>query len=228
MNTSATSKTEDVLMSVVAKMMKVDQLSPGKSMVEPTRDGRLSTLIKLRKFNLKVLTKTLDSNATEPSTLDQDFHCKELLNAMVPITSGSEDSDKTILDNNFSLIALPRPSDLRSGPTMLWKSKAMERTITLDSPVASPQDGGNCSDSKVTTLLMREERLWMYQELKMMSKETSSCGESIKDLTSNGTSSMLMNIQKTQSKVNSARNSVCTLRDHSTLSLNSTHTDTST
>jgi hypothetical protein len=52
----------------------------------------------------------------------------------------------------------------------------------------------------------------------MMKTKTSSCTTSIKDSTSNGMSFMPMNTQKSQSKVNSMNNTVCTLREISTLS----------
>jgi len=62
----------------------------------------------------------------------------------------------------------------------------------------------------------------------MLRAETSLYGPNTRDSTNNGTSSMLMNIQMNQERENSMRDSDSTSKDHSTLSHNLTHIDTST
>jgi hypothetical protein len=54
----------------------------------PTRDGRLSILIKLKPLELRVSTRNSDSISTDHSTSDQECQCKELLSATVPTMSG--------------------------------------------------------------------------------------------------------------------------------------------
>jgi hypothetical protein len=75
MNTSAIFRTKtDVLMSVEAKMKKEEKSLSGRNMVVPTRDGRLSIKMKLKKFKKRDLMKTLDGIVTDHSTWFQDFH----------------------------------------------------------------------------------------------------------------------------------------------------------
>jgi hypothetical protein len=75
MNISAISKTKtDVLMSVEAKMKKEEKLLSGRNMVVPTRDGRSSIKMKLRKFKRRDSMKTLAGIAADHSIWYQDFH----------------------------------------------------------------------------------------------------------------------------------------------------------
>jgi hypothetical protein len=76
--------------------------------------------------------KILDSNAADHSTSDQDFQCKESLNATVPTTFGSEDGEKTLQLSNTTLIALLRQSDLNNGKTTPWKSNPTEDQLTSE------------------------------------------------------------------------------------------------
>jgi hypothetical protein len=61
----------------------------------------------------------------------------------------------------------------------------------------------------------------------MLKTETSLSGTDIRDSTNNGTSSMLMNTQRSQRKENLTNNSASMLKDHSILSHNFQKTDTS-
>jgi hypothetical protein len=92
-------------------------------------------------------------------------------------------------------------------------------TATSELRPTAHQDGGNSGDTKVPILSTKKERSSMSQEPKMMKTETSLPGTSIRETTRNGTSSMLMNIQKSQPRVNSTKTSVSTLKDHSISSL---------
>jgi hypothetical protein len=51
----------------------------------------------------------------------------------------------------------PRPLETTTGKTMPLKSKAMEIATTWEL-LASTQDGGKCSDTKMDSLPMKEER----------------------------------------------------------------------
>jgi hypothetical protein len=48
-------------MSIQQEMRKEDKSSPGKSMMELTRDGRFNILTKLKLFQLRERTMTSDS-----------------------------------------------------------------------------------------------------------------------------------------------------------------------
>jgi hypothetical protein len=56
----------------VAKMLKLNQLSSGRAMVEETRNGKLSMLIKLKSLIPRDSTKILVSKSTDHSTSDQE------------------------------------------------------------------------------------------------------------------------------------------------------------
>jgi hypothetical protein len=98
-------------------------------------------------------------------------------------------------------------------------------TATSELKPTAHQDGGNSGDTKVLTLSMKEERSLTSLDPKMRRTEISSPGTNILDLTNNGTSFMLMNIQKSQRRENSIKTLVSMLRDHSTLSHNFLQTD---
>jgi ABC-type phosphate transport system auxiliary subunit len=63
----------NVLVSNSVKMLKDKLYRLTLEMKRLNKDGELSTLMKLRRNQLKVLTKTGDSTLTDHSTLDQDF-----------------------------------------------------------------------------------------------------------------------------------------------------------
>jgi len=77
---SSTGRTRRYLMSTKERIKKDKLLSSGRNMVEPTRNGRLSILTKIRDHKLRDLTRTSDSSATDHSTLAQDFQCTEFSN----------------------------------------------------------------------------------------------------------------------------------------------------
>jgi hypothetical protein len=54
-----------------------------RDMVEPTKDGKLSTLMKARRKQPRVSTRASDSISPDHSILDQDSQCKELLKLTV-------------------------------------------------------------------------------------------------------------------------------------------------
>jgi hypothetical protein len=63
---------------------------------------------------------------------------------------------------------------------------------------------------------MKEERLWMFQEAKMLKTKTSLSGTNMAESTSNGMLSTLTNGRVNQRRENSTKTSVFMLRDHST------------
>ena len=72
-NNSSIGKTEEHLMSTVAKMKKEDQLLFGRSMVARTRNGQLFISIKQRKNKPQDFIKIMVCIATDHSTSDPDF-----------------------------------------------------------------------------------------------------------------------------------------------------------
>jgi hypothetical protein len=71
-NNSSTSEMEEHLMSQVVEMKKDNLLLLGRDMVARTRNGRLSTLMKLRKELQRDLIRTGVSTLTDHSTSDQE------------------------------------------------------------------------------------------------------------------------------------------------------------
>jgi hypothetical protein len=59
-------------MSQVERMLKLNQLLFGRIMVERTRNGMSSILIKLLRRILRDLIKNTDSKSTDHSTSDQE------------------------------------------------------------------------------------------------------------------------------------------------------------
>jgi hypothetical protein len=70
---SSTGITTRYLMSHKERMKKDKNFGTGRIMVEPTRDGRYSILIKHQRFQRKDSTKNSDSTSTDHSTSDLDF-----------------------------------------------------------------------------------------------------------------------------------------------------------
>ena len=68
----------------VERIMKDNQLLSTRNTEEPTNNGRLSILTLIRDHKRKDLSKTSDLLPINHSTLYQDFHSTELLNAKVP------------------------------------------------------------------------------------------------------------------------------------------------
>jgi hypothetical protein len=63
----------------------------------------------------------------------------------VPTTLFSRDGEIMLPNNNSSLKRNQRPLDQKPGPIMLSKFNQMEDQATLELPLVSLQDGGNCS-----------------------------------------------------------------------------------
>jgi len=55
------------------KMLKDKEFMPGRNMEVPTRDGRSSMLMKLRRLLRRELTRNSVSMSTDHSTSSQDF-----------------------------------------------------------------------------------------------------------------------------------------------------------
>jgi hypothetical protein len=84
-------------MLLVVKMKKAKQLLSTTRMetriTMPTKDGRLSILIRLEPSELRDSTRNSASISIDHSTSDQDFHSKELLSATVLTMSGLRDGE---------------------------------------------------------------------------------------------------------------------------------------
>jgi hypothetical protein len=89
--------------------------------------------------------KSLVSISTDHSTLSQNFHSIELLNATVPTMSGSRDGETTQDNNSGSSMKSLRPSRTTTGNHTHLTSKEMAAQPISDVPQPT-QDGGKCSD----------------------------------------------------------------------------------
>ena len=143
MNTSSIGKMEDALMSVETRILKDNQLLYTKDTMEPIRDRRSSTLIKLIRKPQKESTKNLDGTSIDHSSLSQECHSTELLKHMETTMSTSEDMSRTKTNKCGSSMALIRQSETITGRTMPWLSNPMEEDNTSRSQAESTQDGGN-------------------------------------------------------------------------------------
>jgi hypothetical protein len=78
-------------------------------------------------------------------------------------------------------------------------------------------DGSNSSDMKMipNTLLMKEERSWIFKVHLILKTEELSCIELIKETTKNSRSSMLRTCHLNQRRVSWTKSSTLLLRDHS-------------
>jgi len=70
-NSSTSERIKRFLMSMVPRMRKPERLLLTRTMVESTRDGMLSILIKLPRMRLRDLMKNSVSTSTDHSTSDQ-------------------------------------------------------------------------------------------------------------------------------------------------------------
>jgi hypothetical protein len=70
---SAMSRTRNALMLKVVKTKKEETSLPGEDTMVTTRDGRLSTLTKPLRNQLKVSTRSMECTSTDHSILSQDF-----------------------------------------------------------------------------------------------------------------------------------------------------------
>lgn len=85
-STSATLRIRNVLMSMLAKMRKVDKLESMEEQIMLTRDGRSSMLIRLTRLQPRDLTKNSVLKSIDLSTLSLTCQCIELLNVLEPTT----------------------------------------------------------------------------------------------------------------------------------------------
>jgi hypothetical protein len=113
-STSLTSITRRHLMFSKERMLKDKRLSSGRSTMDSTRDGELSTLTKLPRKDHLDMTVNTDSTSTELSTSDQDSQCGELLK-LSPTISDSEDITTEEEDSKLgSSIEFRIPSSLNT------------------------------------------------------------------------------------------------------------------
>jgi hypothetical protein len=209
-----------------AKMKKDKLLESGVTMDLLLKSGKFCMLIKLIKIELRASTRSSDFISTDHSTSDQDFHSKELLNAMVPTMSGSRDGEIMLEINNGTSMKFQRPSRTTTGNHTHLTSNQMVTAATSDVLLLT-QDGGNYSDTKDLKSSTREERFLKFKVELMLKTETSwLIAKTTKLSTNNGISSMLINGRENQLRDNSIRDSVSTLREISTLSQNFQTTDT--
>jgi hypothetical protein len=126
-NTSAIFKKPiDALMSSKVRTRKDKLFRFIIDTMVPTKDGRFSILTRRQRLKPRDSMKNLDSISIDHSTLDQDSQCRELLSAMEPITSGSEDGERMPWVNNGSSMRFPRQSSLNNGNITHLTSKETE------------------------------------------------------------------------------------------------------
>jgi hypothetical protein len=118
--TSSTLRAKRFLIFLEEKTKKDKKLLSGRDTTELTRDGQLPIPTKLERRLLKDTIRDMDSISPEYSTLDQDFHSKELLNVSVATTLSSEDMSREELHSNSSSILEARLSSPNNGNTYLW------------------------------------------------------------------------------------------------------------
>jgi hypothetical protein len=146
------------LMSPNQKMKKDKLLVLLETLVNPTKSGLFSILIRQEKLRQRDLTKSLDSISTDHSISSLNFHSTELLRCSEELTWSSRDGETMLDNNNSSLMKKPRPSETTTGRTTASISKTMVTVTTLELHPASTQDGGRCSDIRITSLPTRKER----------------------------------------------------------------------
>ena len=125
-NSSSTGRTAKFLMYQVQRMLKAKQLSSGRNTEEPTRDGKLSILMKLKSHKKRDFMVNSDSTSTDHSTLFQDFQCTEFSKLLEPTMSVSRDILRAELHNNSFSMESPRLLEATTGRTTLWKSNPTE------------------------------------------------------------------------------------------------------
>jgi len=136
----------------------------------------------------------------------------------VPTTWSSRDTPREDLHSNSTSMKRPRPSDHNNGRTTLLQSNPMEDQTTLDAYQPSPQDGGNSSDMTDLLSEMKETRSSKSKEKLTVRTRMSKSTLRMVEHTNNGTSSMLMSIQRSQRRVNSMKTSVSMSKEISILS----------
>jgi hypothetical protein len=110
-----------------------------------------------------------------------------------------------------------RPLETTTGRTTVLISNLTVVLPTLEQPLVSTQDGGSYSDSKMDMLPMKEERSLKSKVISMLRTETSLLETKTVRLDKDGESSMLMNMRRSQPRVNLTRSSAFTLKEISIL-----------
>lgn len=158
-NTSSISRTERHLMFTVAKMRKADKSLSGTDTTEPTRDGRSHILTRLTRKKRRDWTKISDSKLADHSTSCQECTWIESSHTKVATTCTSRISWKTTRTSSGSSMELLRLSSLTIRATCQAPCQSWATDPTREYHVKLPtQDGGNCSDTTVTTSSTRKER----------------------------------------------------------------------
>jgi hypothetical protein len=127
------------------RMLKDKKLLSGRSTMDSTRDGELSTLIRQPRREDLDSIKNTDSTSTDCSTSDQDSQCRELLKLFLTILD-SEDTTQEERDNKLgSSIESRIPSSLTTldHTQSTWQATTVIPTSELLLPT---QDGGKCSE----------------------------------------------------------------------------------
>jgi hypothetical protein len=122
-----------------------------------TKNGRLSTLTKLTKLELRASTRNSDSISIDHSISDQECQWKELLSATVLIMFGWRDGEKTLMHSNGTSMRSQRPLRTTTGNHILLISKEMVDLLILDAQPLT-LGGGNYSNTKMLLLLMKKEK----------------------------------------------------------------------
>jgi hypothetical protein len=130
--------------------------------------------------------------------------------------------------NNSGSMKSLRQSETTTGKTTASISKEMDHQATLELSLESLQDGGNCSRKTVSSLSMRKERCYMFQEELMLKTEILRFKPETDRYIKDSRSSMLTSTLKSQLRVNSMRNSAFMSKEISMLYHHSTVTDIST
>ena len=158
-HSSPTGRTRRSSMSQAEKMLKDKPQLSTRNTEEPTRDGRLCILTKIRETKPRDFTRTSVSIATNHSTLSQDSQCTESPNLTELTTLLSTDTSLEENTNNGSSTVLTRPSDQTTGRTMQLKSNPTVDHPTSELLQLSTQDGGKCSAMKRDGSSTRRVRL---------------------------------------------------------------------
>jgi len=132
-------------MSQEEKTRNTDQLSYTKDTERLTSNGRLSTLMLLRRNSPRDWMLTSDSISTDHSTPDQECQCKESSNVLELTMLHSRDGERMLWDNNGTSIVSLRPSRISNGNHIHSTFRAMVEAPMSDVPQPT-QDGGKCGD----------------------------------------------------------------------------------
>jgi hypothetical protein len=199
-------------------MLKDKQSLYGTNIMELTRDGRSSMLIQLS-LRPRDSMKNSDSTSTDHSILSPNSHSTELLRCTVTLMYGSRDGEIMLHNNSGGSMRRQRLLEITMdhGRAMLWKSKVTV-DLTTSEPLVSTLDGGKCGESMVNTSETRKVKLSQLTDHSTMKTETLLLRTRMERQAKSGMSSMLMNMRRSQLRVNSTRSSDFTLRETSTLS----------